>query len=276
MNKLLISASNVAKKFKSDSQDVQVLKGVDMNVYAGEFVAIVGASGAGKSTLLYCLCGLYQADSGQINLCGTDIAKMSPGASAKIRRDRMSFIFQDLNLINSLNVYDNVRLPAKMAGIKLSKGDISSALEHVGLAGTENKYPHQLSGGQRQRVAIARSIVRRPELMFADEPTGSLDVNTGRQIMKLLKGITSYGSSLVMVTHDLDIAAAADRVIVLNNGRTGAVLVKPTVEQIFAAMHGVPASGAVSGKASAQGRASVPGQTVYPSVPSAVPPVPRV
>lgn len=233
----LISAIDVQKSFGKGSQKVDVLKGVDLEIAAGEFVAIVGKSGSGKSTLLYTLCGLLAADNGSITLAGNNITKAGGNELAKIRRDHVSFIFQDLNLISSLNVADNVRLPARLAGMKPRRSDVNNALDVVGLRGIGHKYPNQLSGGQQQRVAIARSLVRAPQVLFADEPTGSLDVTTSATVLELLQKTVTDENSLVMVTHDLDIAATADRVIVLAGGRNHLTLTRPTSAEIFDALH---------------------------------------
>ena len=233
----LISATGVRKGFGRGSQRMEVLKGVDLDVHPGEFVTIVGSSGAGKSTLLYCLCGLRSADQGQILLAGNDISSASKTHLARIRRDHVGFIFQDLNLISSLSVRDNVALSARLARRKPRKGEILRALETVGLSSCARKYPSQLSGGQRQRVAIARFLIRRPHVMFADEPTGSLDVSARDTILELLRRTVTESTALVMVTHDLDIAATADRVIVLANGCNDRTLTRPTAAEIFDALH---------------------------------------
>ena len=159
-------------------------------------------------------------------------------AIAKLRRDHIGFIFQDLNLIESLNVEDNLRLPAKLARVSVPDQEINDALDYVGLTGKAHAYPDQLSGGQRQRVAIARALVRKPQLLFADEPTGSLDVHTSSQVMDLLRATVTPRTALVMVTHSLDIAATADRVIILADGVNHAELHTPSVEELFHVMHG--------------------------------------
>lgn len=233
----LITAHGLYKSFGSGSQRVNVLNGVSLEVSQGEFEAIVGRSGCGKSTLLYCLSGLLEVDKGDIILCGKNIGTASGNQLAKMRRDHSSFIFQDLNLISSLNVEDNVSLPARLAGKRPKKSDIMQALEVVGLAGKGKSFPGQLSGGQQQRVAIARSLVRKPEVLFADEPTGSLDVATSKTVLDLLQKTVSRNTSLVMVTHDLDIAATADRVVILSGGRNDQILNRPTAAEIFKALH---------------------------------------
>ncbi|AWR15129.1 ABC transporter ATP-binding protein [Corynebacterium diphtheriae] len=233
----LITATGVKKSFGKGSQKVTVLKGIDLTILPGESVAIVGKSGSGKSTLLYCLSGLLAPDEGSIYLANQNITATSPRKVAEIRRNHASFIFQDLNLISSLTVADNIRLPSKLAGRNPKKREIDSVLEKVGLSGAGNKYPNQLSGGQQQRVAIARSLVRSPQILFADEPTGALDVTTSALILKLLQETVTKRTSLVMVTHDLDIAASADRVVVLKEGNTGQILHHTTPTNIFDAMH---------------------------------------
>ncbi|WCC80507.1 ABC transporter ATP-binding protein [Cutibacterium equinum] len=233
----LISATGVRKGFGRGSQRVEVLKGVDLDVGPGEFVAIVGSSGAGKSTLLYCLSGLTPADDGQIVLAGNDMRSASRTRLAQIRRDHLGFIFQDLNLISSLTVADNVALSARLARMKPRKSEILSALDTVGLGSCARKYPGQLSGGQRQRVAIARSLIRKPHVMFADEPTGSLDVSARDTVLELLRRTVTESTALVMVTHDLDIAATADRVIVLAHGCNDQILTRPSAAEVFDALH---------------------------------------
>lgn len=235
----LITASGVEKSFGKGSQKFRVLRGVDMEVSPGEFVAIVGKSGSGKSTLLYCLGGLLVPEAGSITLAGQEITSCSQRRIAQVRRDHASFIFQDLNLISSLTVADNVKLPAKLSGRKPSAREVKAVLERVGLPGVQRKYPNQLSGGQQQRVAVARSILRSPRILFADEPTGALDVTTSALVLQLLRESVQPNTALVMVTHDLDIAASADRVIVLQEGQTGRVLRHATAADVFNALHEV-------------------------------------
>lgn len=236
--KALITATGVKKSFGKGSQEVIALKGIDLTVSPGESVAIVGKSGSGKSTLLYCLSGLLSPDAGSISLVDQNITTASKRKIAEIRRNCASFIFQDLNLISSLTVADNIRLPAKLSGRNPKRHEINSVLDKVGLPGAGNKYPSQLSGGQQQRVAIARSLVRAPQILFADEPTGVLDVATSAIVLKLLQETVTKTTSLVMVTHDLDVAASADRVVVLKEGNTGQILHRATPTDVFDALHG--------------------------------------
>ena len=233
MTSPLLAASGTRKAYHTRRDRVEVLRGIDLSVHPGEFVAIVGRSGSGKSTLLYCLCGLLKPDSGSISLCGQDVTGQSNAQLSRLRRDHVGFVFQDLNLVSALNVADNVLLPAKMAGIHASRKQVYALLKQVGLDGMGHERTENLSGGQRQRVAIARALLRRPDILFADEPTGSLDPSTAQSVMQLLRHTVTPNSSLVIVTHDLDIAATADRVVVLSNGICDDVLTHPTVEQLF-------------------------------------------
>jgi putative ABC transport system ATP-binding protein len=233
MTSPLLAASGICKTYHTRKDRVEVLRGINLSVDPGEFVAIVGKSGSGKSTLLYCLCGLLKPDSGSISMCGQHVMGQSNAQLARLRRDHVGFVFQDLNLVSALNVADNVLLPAKMAGIHASNGQVDALLHQVGLDGMGHERTDNLSGGQRQRVAIARALLRRPDILFADEPTGSLDPSTARSVMHLMRKTVTPGSALIMVTHDLEIAVTADRVVVLSNGIINDVLTHPTVEQLF-------------------------------------------
>lgn len=233
MTSPLLAASGIRKAYQTRRDRVEVLRGIDLSVDPGEFVAIVGRSGSGKSTLLYCLCGLLKPDAGSISICGQQVTGQSNAQLARLRRDHVGFVFQDLNLVSALNVADNVLLPAKMAGIHASHKQVNALLHQVGLDGMGHERTDNLSGGQRQRVAIARALLRSPDILFTDEPTGSLDPSTAQSVMHPLRQTVTPRSSLIMVTHDLDIAATADRVVVLSNGICDDVLTHPTVEQLF-------------------------------------------
>lgn len=216
-------------------QSVPVLRGIDLHVNRGEMVSIVGPSGSGKSTLLYCLAGLEKTDSGEISLDGERIDAASHAQLARLRRDRIGFVFQSYNLIPSLSVRENVALPARLARRKTP--DTSGALAAVGLAEHASKRPGALSGGQQQRVAIARVLEAEPQLVFADEPTGALDTTAGVQILDLLRGYAIGDRSVVLVTHDLEAAARADRTIVLRDGVVVAELARATAADILAVLH---------------------------------------
>ncbi|MDN5973492.1 MULTISPECIES: ABC transporter ATP-binding protein [Bifidobacterium] len=229
----LLAATGIRKTYHTKRDQIEVLRGVDLSVDPGEFVAVIGKSGSGKSTLLYSLCGLLKTDSGTISLCGQPITGQSNTQLARLRRNHVGFIFQDLNLISALNVADNIRLPAKMAAIHITPGQVDAVLHQVGLDHMGHEQPDNLSGGQRQRVAIARALLRRPDVLFADEPTGSLDPSTARSIMHLMRQTITPNNALIMVTHDLELAATADRVIVLADGISDTILSHPTIEQLF-------------------------------------------
>ena len=219
----------------------EVLKGVDLSVEVGEMVSIVGPSGSGKSTLLYCLSGLEAADEGSIEVMGRQVVHARRSVLAKIRSGHVGFVFQAYNLIPSLSVGDNVSLPARLAGRPMSARQTRAALESVGLAGRERDRPGDLSGGEQQRVAIARALVGGADVVFADEPTGALDSQNGREVLRMLRSIGDDPQrSVVMVTHDLEAASLADRVLVLRDGRVVRELGRSTAAQILEAME-VPA-----------------------------------
>ncbi len=219
----------------------EVLKGVDLSVEVGEMVSIVGPSGSGKSTLLYCLSGLEAADEGSIEVMGRQVVHARRSVLAKIRSGHVGFVFQSYNLIPSLSVGDNVSLPARLAGRPMSARQTRAALESVGLAGRERDRPGDLSGGVQQRVAIARALVGGADVVFADEPTGALDSQNGREVLRMLRSIGDDPQrSVVMVTHDLEAASLADRVLVLRDGRVVRELGRSTAAQILEAME-VPA-----------------------------------
>ncbi|WP_436536266.1 ABC transporter ATP-binding protein [Actinoplanes sp. HUAS TT8] len=210
-----------------------MLQDVSLSVAAGEFVAVVGPSGSGKSTLLYCLSGLETVTSGHVSILG--------GPPAEQRRRHVGFVFQSYNLITSLTVRENVALPARLAKRPVDAAAVDAALAAVGLADRGGYRPAQLSGGQQQRVAIARVLALRPDVVFADEPTGALDTESGARVLDLLGAAVRDGRSVIMVTHDLEAAARADRVLVLRDGRLHRELVRPSVEDVFQAVAGVPA-----------------------------------
>ena len=219
----------------------EVLKGVDLSVEVGEMVSIVGPSGSGTSTLLYCLSGLEAADEGSLEVMGRQVVHARRSVLAKIRSGHVGFVFQSYNLIPSLSVGDNVSLPARLAGRPMSARQTRAALESVGLAGRERDRPGDLSGGEQQRVAIARALVGGADVVFADEPTGALDSQNGREVLRMLRSIGDDPQrSVVMVTHDLEAASLADRVLVLRDGRVVRELGRSTAAQILEAME-VPA-----------------------------------
>lgn len=236
-----IVAQDVEKSFSTGRgrarQAIPVLRGINLQVRAGEMVSIVGPSGSGKSTLLYCLSGLETADAGSIEVMGKQVVKINRMRVSKIRRDHVGFIFQSYNLIPSLNAGENVSLPARLAGRPITKEQTSAVLERVGLVGREKSRPSDMSGGEQQRVAIARALAGGADVVFADEPTGALDSKNGHAVLKMLRKIADEPKrSVVVVTHDLEAASLADRVLVLKDGRVVKELGHSTAATIFDAM----------------------------------------
>ena len=231
-----LAARNIYKSYAvTRGPAVPVLRGISVGVRAGELVSIVGPSGSGKSTLLYCLAGLERIDAGELLLDGTRVDRASASQLARLRRDRIGFVFQNYNLIPSLSVRENVALPARLA--RRHTPDTAAALAAVGLTEHATKRPGELSGGQQQRVAIARVLAAQPQIVFADEPTGALDTATGGPVLDLLRSTAVGNRSVVLVTHDLEAAARADRTIVLRDGLAVAELEQPTAAEILGVMH---------------------------------------
>ena len=201
---------------------VVALDGVSLDLPAGSFTAVVGASGSGKSTLLHTMAGLDEATGGRVSLLGREITTMPAAKRAAFRSRSVGFVFQDYNLIASLTAAENVSMPSRLAGQPLGKGRAVAALEAVGLADRADLKPHQLSGGERQRVAIARVMASQPRIVFADEPTGALDLGAGRVVLTWLRRLAEHGTTVVMVTHDVEAAARADTVAVMSGGRLAA------------------------------------------------------
>ncbi|QWS32572.1 ABC transporter ATP-binding protein [Curtobacterium aetherium] len=213
-----------------------VLRGVSLQVRRGEMLAIVGPSGSGKSTLLACLSGLETPVRGVVELDGVDLRGLSRQRSARYRRGRVGFVFQTYNLLPALTARENVALPARLAKRPADRRTVDAALDAVGLLDVADQRPDAMSGGQQQRVAIARTFVARPEVVFADEPTGALDTVAGARVLDLLRGTAAGDRSVVMVTHDLAAAARADRALVLRDGLVHAELVRPDVDGLFTAV----------------------------------------
>ena len=217
----VIETRNAARHYMMGDVTVKALRGVDLRVDSGEMVSIMGPSGSGKSTLMNLVGCLDTPTSGSVLLDGTDISELSERALARVRNEKIGFVFQQFNLLARISVLDNVATPLMYAGIpvKERKERASRVLERVGLADRMKHLPRELSGGQKQRVAIARALVNDPSLLLADEPTGALDQETGHQILDLFNELHDAGNTLVLVTHDPDIGAFTPRCIRILDGR---------------------------------------------------------
>jgi len=220
MNELL-RARGVVKLYRTEAEDLRVLDGVDLELFAGEFVAITGPSGAGKTTLLNCLSGLDDVDEGSVFIAGIDLEQADDAQRTAQRAEMMSFVFQTSDLLPVFNALDNAALPMVLAGTptREARERARAALERVGLANRMEHFPQQLSGGEQQRVAIARAFAKRPAIVWADEPTGNLDVHTAHDVIELLRELHRDGGTLVLVTHDPDLALRADRRVEVREGR---------------------------------------------------------
>jgi len=211
----------VRKTFEADLAPVRALRGVDLDVEAGEFVAIMGPSGCGKSTLLNLIAGLDVADEGEITIAGEQVTGRSEDDLARMRRRHVGIVFQFFNLLEGMTVLENVVLPAVIAGTKRRAAETRARdmLDLLGLADKARDLPGVLSGGQRQRLAIARALANEPTLLLADEPTGALDTAGGHEVLELFKRLHADGQTIVMVTHNTEVASAGDRIVRMRDGR---------------------------------------------------------
>jgi putative ABC transport system ATP-binding protein len=217
-NQIVLSVRNLTKAYRSAGEQITVLRGVNLRVAAGERVALTGESGSGKSTLLHLIAGLDRADGGEITLADTPISDLTDAGRAAMRRDRLGLVFQQFNLIPSLNVRDNLVFQSRIAG-RHDAAWHAELVERLGLGGLLKRYPEQLSGGQQQRVAIGRALAIKPVLLLADEPTGNLDEATADDVLALARDlVTRTGCGFLMVTHSARLAATLDRHIHLSTG----------------------------------------------------------
>ncbi|MBD7996409.1 ABC transporter ATP-binding protein [Arthrobacter sp. Sa2CUA1] len=215
-----LQLQGISKSYRSGSTAVPALRDVSLAVPAGTFTAVMGPSGSGKSTLLQCAAGLDSPDSGKVLLGNTEISRLRSSALTRFRRDHVGFVFQSYNLLPQLTVAANTTLPLLLAGRETDHEWLDYVLEAVGLAGLGERKPQELSGGQQQRAAIARALITRPDVVFADEPTGALDSGTARQVLDLLRHtVSALNQTVVMVTHDPIAASHADSVIFLADGQ---------------------------------------------------------
>jgi putative ABC transport system ATP-binding protein len=233
-------AVKATKTYGRGDTVVTALDGVDVVFRPGQMTAIMGPSGSGKSTLMHCLAGLDQLSEGQVYIGQTDLTTLNERQLTQLRRDRIGFIFQAFNLIPTLTAAENITLPMDLAGIKPNRAWVEHVIAAVGLANRLTHRPSELSGGQQQRVAVARALASRPEIVFADEPTGNLDSRTGAEILAFMaQAVRELGQTIVMVTHDPVAASYADRVVFLADGRVMGELDSPTSDSVLDAMRGL-------------------------------------
>lgn len=219
MSGAMLHCRSLSRTYQSGGRDLTVLKDITFSIQPGEFLAILGPSGSGKTTLLGLLAGLDHPTTGTVSLDGQELGELSEDERARLRVEKIGFVFQSFQLIPTLTAQENVQVPLELRGETDASARARELLGRVGLTGREHHYPAQLSGGEQQRVALARGFSSRPKVLFADEPTGNLDANTGATIIELMVDLNSdHGTTLVLVTHDLDLAGRAHRTIRLSDG----------------------------------------------------------
>ena len=228
------SVIDATKVYGKGATQVRALDGVTLDFPSGQFSAIMGPSGSGKSTLMHCVAGLDTLTSGQVRVGGVELTRLDDKHLTLLRRDRIGFVFQAYNLVPTLTALENITLPATLAGRKPDKGWLDTVIGTVGLGDRLAHRPSELSGGQQQRVAVARALAARPEIVFADEPTGNLDSHASAEILAFLRqAARELGQTVVMVTHDPVAASYAGRVVFLNDGRIVDELAEPTPERVL-------------------------------------------
>ena len=238
----VVQATDVTRRYGEGETAVDALRGVSLEVPAGQLTAVMGPSGSGKSTLMHILAGLDRPTSGEVSIAGTNISKLGDNDLTKLRRAHIGFVFQFFNLLPMLNAEENVVLPLTISGEKPDKKWVDELLTKIGIADRRSHRPAELSGGQQQRVAIARALVSRPTVVFADEPTGNLDSATSGEILNLVReAVDSYGQTMVMVTHDAHAAEIADRVLFLGDGKIVRDLGRSNAKEILESMEQVAA-----------------------------------
>jgi putative ABC transport system ATP-binding protein len=219
MSRPIVSTSEVRRVYGEGETAVHALRGVTVAFPTGQFAAIMGPSGSGKSTLMHLLAGLDRPTSGSVVVDGSELANLDDRALTRLRRDRLGFVFQAFNLVPVLTAEENILLPLTLAGSKPDKAWLTTLIDAVGLRDRLEHRPAELSGGQQQRVAVARALIHRPAVVFADEPTGNLDSKSSDEVLALLRqAVDEFGQTVIMVTHDAHAASVADRIVVLNDG----------------------------------------------------------
>lgn len=235
-----VAAHGLSKRYGTGPAAVVALDGVDVDFAAGRFTAIMGPSGSGKSTLMHCLAGLDRPTSGSVRIGDADLARLDDKRLTLLRRDRVGFVFQKFNLLPALTAEENIVLPLSIAGRRPERAWLRQVVAAVGLADRLRHRPAELSGGQQQRVAVARALITKPWVIFADEPTGNLDSRSGAEVLRLLRdAVDTLGQTVVMVTHDPSAAGHADRVVFLADGRPVRDLTAPTAERVLDALAGL-------------------------------------
>ena len=230
----VVRGNELTRRFGEGAGAVDALRGVSVDFARGSFTAIMGPSGSGKSTLMHILAGLDRPTSGWVEIAGTRLDQLSDRELTLLRREQVGFIFQSYNLLPVLNAEQNILLPVRIGGDKPDNSWLETLITTVGLGDRRTHRPNELSGGQAQRVAVARALITRPAVVFADEPTGNLDSNASRDVLTLLRrAVDEFGQTIVMVTHDAGAAAIADSVLFLADGRIVDRLPRPSQEQIL-------------------------------------------
>lgn len=216
----ILKTIDLSKTYGKGESKVKALKDINIEIEKGKFTSIIGPSGSGKSTLLHCMAGLDDITSGKVILNDKDISTLSEEKLSQLRRQKFGFIFQSFNLIPVVDVYENITLPVSLDSKKVDKNYVYEIIEILGLKDKIKKFPNELSGGQQQRVAIARALVNKPDIIFADEPTGNLDSKTTQEVINLLKlCVEKFGQTLIMITHNNEIAKMADVCIKVQDGK---------------------------------------------------------
>ncbi|AWH92794.1 ABC transporter ATP-binding protein [Dietzia lutea] len=237
---IAIRAKGLRKTYSHGRVTVRALDGVDVAIDKGRWTAVMGPSGSGKSTLMHCLAGLDTPDAGTVTIGSTEVTRLRDAGRTRLRRTRVGFVFQSFNLVPALSVRENLVLPVRMAVRRPDRARLDALVGELGIGDLLRRRPHELSGGQQQRVAIARALLPRPDVVFADEPTGNLDSESGEAVLGLLGACArETGQTVVMVTHDAHAAAHTDTVLVLADGRIADEVASPTVEAVDAAMHSI-------------------------------------
>jgi putative ABC transport system ATP-binding protein len=230
-------ALELTKTYGAGDAAVRALDGVSVEFERARFAAVMGPSGSGKSTLMHCMAGLDVPTSGRAFIGKEEIGRLDDAGLTDLRRDRIGFVFQSFNLVPTLTTAENITLPADLAGVAVERAWFDYLVEALGIADRLSHRPSELSGGQQQRIACARALIGRPELIFADEPTGNLDSNASAELLAFLRrSVTEHRQSIVMVTHDPRAAAYADRVVFLADGRVVGELVSPTADAVLEQM----------------------------------------